>query len=51
MTPVWTRQVPDFVAGLFERVVEAGYGEENVMALVKVLRNERSAKASAYPLR
>lgn len=29
---------PDFVDSLFEKAVEAGYGEEHVMALVKVLR-------------
>lgn len=30
-------QGSDFVAGLLERVVDAGYGEETVMAPVKVL--------------
>lgn len=29
---------PDFVNGIFEKAIEAGYGEEHVMALVKVLR-------------
>jgi hypothetical protein len=40
LTPISTRQIPDFVAGLFERAVEAGHSEKNVMALVKVLRSE-----------
>jgi 3-hydroxyisobutyrate dehydrogenase-like beta-hydroxyacid dehydrogenase len=29
---------PDFVSGLFEKAVDAGYGEEHVTALIKVLR-------------
>lgn len=29
---------PDYVAGLLEKAVAAGYGEEHVMAMVKVLR-------------
>jgi len=29
---------PDYVANLFEKAMDAGYGEEHVMALVKVLR-------------
>ncbi len=32
---------PDYVTGLFEKAVDAGYGEQHVMALVKVLRDER----------
>ncbi|MHA1151865.1 MAG: NAD(P)-dependent oxidoreductase [Alphaproteobacteria bacterium] len=32
---------PDLVSSLFEKAVDAGYGEENVMALVKVLRRDR----------
>ncbi len=32
---------PDFVSNLFKQAVDAGYGEENVMALVKVLRSDR----------
>ena len=32
---------PDFVSSLFKKAVDAGYGEENVMALVKVLRSDR----------
>lgn len=31
-------EFPDFVDNLFEKAIEAGYGEEHVMALVKVLR-------------
>jgi len=30
-------EVPDFVAGFFKKAVASGYGEENVMSLVKVL--------------
>jgi len=37
---------PDHLAGLFEKAVEAGHGEEHVMALVKVLRT-----ADQRPLR
>ncbi len=33
-------EIPDFVAGLFNKAVAAGYGEENVMALVKVLQGD-----------
>jgi 3-hydroxyisobutyrate dehydrogenase-like beta-hydroxyacid dehydrogenase len=32
---------PGFVSSLFKKAVDAGYGEENVMALVKVLRSDR----------
>ena len=31
---------PDYVAGLFKRAINAGYGEENVMSLVKILRSD-----------
>jgi 3-hydroxyisobutyrate dehydrogenase-like beta-hydroxyacid dehydrogenase len=31
-------EIPDFVASFFTKAVDAGYGEENVMALVKVLQ-------------
>ncbi len=31
---------PDFVAGFFKKAIDAGYGEENVMALVKVLQSD-----------
>jgi 3-hydroxyisobutyrate dehydrogenase-like beta-hydroxyacid dehydrogenase len=31
---------PDYVAGLFKKAIDAGYGEENVMSLVKVLRSD-----------
>jgi len=30
--------IPDFVAGFFKKALDAGYGENNVMALVKVLQ-------------
>ncbi len=32
--------IPDFVASFFKKAVDAGYGEENVMALVKVLQGD-----------
>jgi 3-hydroxyisobutyrate dehydrogenase-like beta-hydroxyacid dehydrogenase len=31
-------EIPDFIASFFKKAIDAGYGEENVMALVKVLR-------------
>ena len=33
-------EIPDFVAGFFEKATDAGYGEQNVMALVKVLQGD-----------
>ncbi len=33
-------QIPDFVASFFKKAVDAGYGEENVMALIKVLQSD-----------
>jgi 3-hydroxyisobutyrate dehydrogenase-like beta-hydroxyacid dehydrogenase len=36
-------EIPDFIAGFFKRAVAAGYGEENVMALVKVLHDGSGA--------
>ncbi len=33
-------EIPDFVASFFKKAVDAGYGEENVMALVKVLQSD-----------
>ena len=39
-------EVPDFVAGLFRRAISAGFGDEDVAALVKVLRNGPGASAS-----
>jgi 3-hydroxyisobutyrate dehydrogenase-like beta-hydroxyacid dehydrogenase len=33
-------EFPDLVAGFFKKAVDAGYGEENVMALVKVLQGD-----------
>ena len=33
-------EMPDFIASLFKKAVDAGYGEENVMALVKVLQGD-----------
>jgi 3-hydroxyisobutyrate dehydrogenase-like beta-hydroxyacid dehydrogenase len=34
-------EFPDFVASFFEKAIDAGYGGENVMALVKVLQGDR----------
>lgn len=31
---------PDYVASLFKKAIDAGYGEENVLSLVKVLRRD-----------
>lgn len=33
-------EIPDFVARFFKKAVDAGYGEENVMSLVKVLQRD-----------
>jgi 3-hydroxyisobutyrate dehydrogenase-like beta-hydroxyacid dehydrogenase len=32
--------IPDFVSALFKRAISAGYGEENIAALIKVLRRD-----------
>ena len=34
-------EIPDFVAGIFKKAIDAGYGQENVMALVKVLQGDQ----------
>ena len=34
-------EIPDFVASFFKKAIDAGYGQENVMALVKVLQGDR----------
>ncbi len=34
-----TSEVPDFISGVFKRAVAAGHGEEDVAALIKVLRD------------
>ncbi len=31
-------ELPNFLAGIYQRAVEAGYGEEDIAALIKVLR-------------
>jgi hypothetical protein len=36
-------EVPDFVSGIFQRAIAAGHGEEDVAALVKVLRGSNEA--------
>ena len=38
-------EIPDFISNLFKRAITAGYGEEDVAALVKVLR-EGSSKSN-----
>jgi 3-hydroxyisobutyrate dehydrogenase-like beta-hydroxyacid dehydrogenase len=34
-------EIPDFIAGLFDRALEAGYAQKNVMSLIKVLQENR----------
>jgi len=34
-------EIPDFIAGLFDRAIEAGHGQKNVMSLIKVLQENR----------
>jgi 3-hydroxyisobutyrate dehydrogenase-like beta-hydroxyacid dehydrogenase len=36
-------EIPDFVSGIFKRAIEAGHGEEDVAALIKVLRRDSGA--------
>ena len=36
-------EIPDFAVGLFGRAMSAGHGEEDVAALIKVLRGSRGA--------
>lgn len=33
-------EIPEFVSGVFKRAIAAGYGKEDVAALIKVLRSE-----------
>jgi 3-hydroxyisobutyrate dehydrogenase-like beta-hydroxyacid dehydrogenase len=33
-------EIPDFVSRLFKRAISAGYGEEDVAALIKVLKRD-----------
>lgn len=37
------REVPDFVSGIFKRAIAAGHGEQDVAALIKVLRGNGGA--------
>jgi hypothetical protein len=32
-------EIPDFIASFFKKAIDAGYGQDNVMSLVKVLRS------------
>ncbi len=41
-------EVPDFVDGLLERTVDAGYGEDNVMSLYKVLRDAAPGRQGGH---
>ncbi len=34
-------EIPDFIAGLFDRAIAAGYAQKNVMSLIKVLQDSR----------
>ena len=34
-------EIPDFMAGLFDRAIEAGHAQKNVMSLIKVLQGNR----------
>lgn len=34
-------EIPDFIAGLFDRAVKAGHGQKNVMSLIKVLQQQK----------
>ena len=36
-------EIPEFISSFFKRAITAGYGEENVAALFKVLRDERGS--------
>jgi len=38
-------EIPDFVASFFKKAVDAGYGEENVMSLIKVLQGDSVGSA------
>ena len=33
-------EFPNFISGMFKRAIAAGYGEEDVAALIKVLRDD-----------
>ena len=34
-------ELPNFLAGIYDRALEAGYGEEDIASLIKVLRDEK----------
>lgn len=36
-------ELPNFLAGIYQRALEAGYGEEDIAALIKVLRGDNEA--------
>jgi 3-hydroxyisobutyrate dehydrogenase-like beta-hydroxyacid dehydrogenase len=40
-------ELPDFLAGIYQRGVDAGHGEEDVAALVKVLRASKGKMTRA----
>jgi 3-hydroxyisobutyrate dehydrogenase-like beta-hydroxyacid dehydrogenase len=33
-------EVPDFISGFFRRGIAAGYGEEDIASVIKVMRNK-----------
>lgn len=35
-------EIPDFFAGFFKKAIDAGFGQENVMALFKIIRGVRT---------
>ena len=37
-------EVPDFIAGFFKRAIAAGYGEEDIASIIKVMRSGNAAE-------
>lgn len=45
------KEFPEFGAGIVKRAIQAGYGDEDVAALIKVLRSAwYQGVSSCYPL-
>jgi len=36
-------EIPDLISSLFKRAIGAGYGEEDVASIIKVMRNKSVA--------
>jgi 3-hydroxyisobutyrate dehydrogenase-like beta-hydroxyacid dehydrogenase len=36
-------EIPDLISSLFKRAIAAGYGEEHIAAIIKVMRNHNGA--------